>query len=107
MDRKKIKKADGCSASERVSSHVRTDVAAREILGPLSSARQRSRINKIQVSVWLYPKYKRSLLLLKAQDPSRTTESLVQEALDDLFAKRSMASVPAPRKKAKGIAHGD
>jgi hypothetical protein len=97
------RKADTSRASGQTDSHASTDaVPAKGFYKPPSRA------NRVQLGSWIDPEYKRHLLMVRVKDPSRTTESLVQEALDDLFAKHGVPAVPAPRnKKAKGIAYGD
>jgi hypothetical protein len=107
----------GITSSAR--SHTRTETAIGNASGHADShassdaepTQQRkikpSRVNKIQLGAWIDPEYKRHLLMVKVKDPSRTTESLVKEALDDLFAKHGVPPVPTTRKKAKGFTHGD
>jgi hypothetical protein len=87
---------------------IKNTTSVRADFAPASQGAVRpSRANKVLLGAWIDPEYKRHLLMLKVKDPDRTTESLVQEALDDLFAKHSVPPVPAPRKKAKDFTHGD
>jgi hypothetical protein len=85
MDGNRITKADTSSASEHVSSHVRTDALPK---------RQASRVNKAQFNFWLDPEFKRSMLAVKIQDPARSLESIYAEAFNDLFRKYDVPTVP-------------
>lgn len=54
-----------------------------------------SRRDKAQITFWLDPEFKRSLLAVKMQDPSRSLEDIHAEALNDLFRKYGVPTVPA------------
>jgi hypothetical protein len=55
--------------------------------------RQASRVGKAQIGVWLDPAYKSSLLQIRAQDSLKTQESLIAEALNDLFEKYHVPTI--------------
>ena len=57
-----------------------------------------SRKDKAQITFWLDPEFKRGLLAVKIQDPSRSLEDIHAEALNDLFCKYGVSTVPATPK---------
>jgi hypothetical protein len=67
-----------------------------------TSTRAPSRVDRVQLAAWVDPQYKSRLLQLKAQDLSRSTESLVEEALNLLFDKYDVPGVPVAPRRARG-----
>ena len=61
-----------------------------------SSGRQRSRIGKVNITGYFPLEVKASLKLIQAKAPNRSVQSLLGEALNDLFAKHGVPEA-APR----------
>ncbi len=59
---------------------------------PASSARQANRLGKVNVAAWLHPNFKNSLRLVQARRPG-SIQDLMEEALNDLFAKYDVPQV--------------
>lgn len=74
-------------APETALAPVETPPAARP-----RSSRAPSRADRVNVSAWLDPAYKRSLRMVQAQT-DRKLEKLLAEALNDLFAKHNVPQV--------------
>jgi hypothetical protein len=54
--------------------------------------RQANREDKVNVAAWMHPDFKRSLRLVQARRPG-TIQDLLEEALNDLFAKYDVPQV--------------
>ncbi len=59
---------------------------------PASSQRQANRQGKINLAAWLHPDFKASMRLVQARRPGSIQE-LMEEALNDLFAKYDVPQV--------------
>ncbi|MEM7492327.1 MAG: ribbon-helix-helix domain-containing protein [Pseudomonadota bacterium] len=57
------------------------------VAAPEKPDRQASRVNKVNVSAYLDPSYKRTLRRLAAEEDT-TVQALIQEGLDLLFTKK-------------------
>jgi hypothetical protein len=57
-----------------------------------STSRQANRIGKVNVAAWLDPAFKNSIRLVQARRPGSIQE-LMEEALNDLFAKYDVPQV--------------
>jgi hypothetical protein len=64
-----------------------TEEAPRE-----AAPRQANRVGRVNLGVWLHPDYKSSLRLVQARR-SGTLQELVEEALNDLYAKYNVPQV--------------
>ena len=58
----------------------------------LPTARQANRVGKVNVAAWLDPGFKNSIRLVQARRPGSIQE-LMEEALNDLFAKYDVPQV--------------
>lgn len=74
-------------------SSARSTVAKNSAV-PLSTAgqRQANRQNKVNVAAWLHHDFKSSLRLVQARRPG-SIQDLMEEALNDLFAKYNVPQV--------------
>jgi hypothetical protein len=59
---------------------------------PPAGARQANRLGKVNVAAWLHPNFKNSLRLVQARRPG-SIQDLMEEALNDLFAKYDVPQV--------------
>jgi hypothetical protein len=59
---------------------------------PTAAARQANRQGKVNVAAWMHPGFKNSLRLVQARRPG-TIQDLMEEALNDLFAKYDVPQV--------------
>lgn len=59
---------------------------------PSAGARQANRLGKVNVAAWLHPNFKNSLRLVQARRPG-SIQDLMEEALNDLFAKYDVPQV--------------
>lgn len=60
----------------------------------LSSGRQPNRKDKVNIAAWLDPRFKQSLRLVQARHPGPSSiQSLLEEALNELFAKYDVPQV--------------
>ena len=57
-----------------------------------ASTRQANRQDKINIAAWLHPDFKRSLRLVQARNGANI-QQLLEEALNDLFAKYDVPQV--------------
>jgi hypothetical protein len=73
-----------------------------QVLGRSAAPRQASRRDKVNVAAWLDPAYKSSLRLIQARKGGNI-QGLLEEALNDLFAKHD---VPQVTSDADGRRHG-
>jgi len=74
-----------------------TRPAARD---PVPASRQANRQGKVNLAAWLHPDFKASMRLVQARRPGSIQE-LMEEALNDLFAKYDVPQVapdPSGRK---------
>jgi hypothetical protein len=61
---------------------------------PVSTSTQHStRAGKVQIGAWLSPDYRSSLRAIQVQQPDKNTQSLISEALNDLFAKYRVPTI--------------
>lgn len=68
--------------------------AAQAPAGPTGAPRVPSRVGKKQIGAWLNPDFDRSLLLIMAKAHPRTDkQTLIAEALNDLFRKYNVPVV--------------
>ena len=67
-------------------------VTAEGGVSPTSAARQANRHGKVNVSAWLDPSFKSSLRMVQARQ-DRNLQALLEEALNDLFAKYDVPQV--------------
>jgi hypothetical protein len=58
----------------------------------LPGTRQANRLGKVNVAAWLHPDFKNSLRLVQARRPG-SIQDLLEEALNDLFAKYDVPQV--------------
>ena len=75
-----------------------------EVTSPTVAARQRqaNRQGKINLAAWLHPGFKASMRLVQARRPGSIQE-LMEEALNDLFAKYDVPQVaPGEAEKVRG-----
>jgi hypothetical protein len=63
-------------------------------IAPAAGQRQANRRDKVNVAAWLHPDFKNSLRLVQARRPGSIQE-LMEEALNDLFAKYDVPQVVA------------
>ena len=81
--------------STRASSTAAKSVArtpAELLPAPPAGARQANRLGKVNVAAWLHPNFKNSLRLVQARRPG-SIQDLMEEALNDLFAKYDVPQV--------------
>jgi len=57
-----------------------------------AGARQANRLGKVNIAAWLHPNFKNSLRLVQARRPG-SIQDLMEEALNDLFAKYDVPQV--------------
>ena len=59
---------------------------------PAGAPRQANRLGKVNIAAWMEPEFKNSLRLVQARRPGSIQE-LLEEALNDLFAKYDVPQV--------------
>ncbi len=64
---------------------------------PSASQRQANRLGKVNVAAWLHPDFKSSMRLVQARRPGSIQE-LMEEALNDLFAKYDVPQIDVSEK---------
>lgn len=57
------------------------------------STRATTREGKVQIGAWLSPDYRSGLRAIQVQHPEKNTQSLISEALNDLFEKYRVPTV--------------
>lgn len=67
-------------------------VEVSQVLGRSAAPRQANRRDKVNVAAWLDPAYKSSLRLIQARKGGNI-QGLLEEALNDLFAKHDVPQV--------------
>lgn len=69
--------------------------APREVAKPQGAARQANRVGRVNIAAWLHPDFKRSLRLVQARRGGNIQE-ILEEALNDVFAKYDVPQVTDP-----------
>jgi hypothetical protein len=64
------------------------------VIAPAAGQRQANRRDKVNIAAWLHPDFKNSLRLVQARRPG-SIQDLMEEALNDLFAKYDVPQVSA------------
>lgn len=59
---------------------------------PTTTARQANRVGKVNIAAWMDPAFKNSIRLVQARRPG-SIQDLLEEALNDLFAKYDVPQV--------------
>jgi hypothetical protein len=59
-------------------------------------SRQANRVGKVNIAAWMVPEFKNSLRLVQARRPG-SIQDLLEEALNDLFAKYDVPQVAHPQ----------
>jgi hypothetical protein len=59
------------------------------------AARQANRVGRVNIAAWLHPDFKRSLRLVQARR-SGSIQEILEEALNDIFAKYDVPQVTNP-----------
>ena len=59
---------------------------------PVPAPRQTNRVGKVNIAAWMEPDFKNSLRLVQARRPG-SIQDLLEEALNDLFAKYDVPQV--------------
>lgn len=67
-----------------------------EAAKPSSVSRQANRLGRVNIAAWLHPDFKRSLRLVQARR-SGSIQEILEEALNDIFAKYDVPQVSDPR----------
>ena len=62
---------------------------------PHRRARQANRVGRVNIAAWLHPDFKRSLRLVQARR-SGSIQEILEEALNDIFAKYDVPQVIDP-----------
>jgi hypothetical protein len=60
-----------------------------------TTARQANRVGRVNIAAWLHPDFKRSLRLVQARR-SGSIQEILEEALNDIFAKYDVPQVIDP-----------
>jgi len=70
-------------------------IAPGEAAKPQGAARQANRVGRVNIAAWLHPDFKRSLRLVQARRGGNIQE-ILEEALNDVFAKYDVPQVTNP-----------
>jgi hypothetical protein len=63
---------------------------------PAAASRQANRVGRVNIAAWLHPDFKRGLRLVQARR-SGSIQDILEEALNDIFAKYDVPQVTDPR----------
>lgn len=69
--------------------------APREEAMPQGASRQANRVGRVNIAAWLHPDFKSSLRLVQARR-SGSIQEILEEALNDIFAKYNVPQVIDP-----------
>ena len=85
--------------STRAPSPALSDLRRKPAEAPptVAPARQANRLGKVNIAAWMHPDFKNSLRLVQARRPG-SIQDLMEEALNDLFAKYDVPQVTGDRR---------
>jgi hypothetical protein len=78
-----------------VANDERQTPTRREAAKSEGAARQANRVGRVNIAAWLHPDFKRSLRLVQARR-SGSIQEILEEALNDVFAKYDVPQVTDP-----------
>jgi Antitoxin-like ribbon-helix-helix len=87
---------DALNQTRPTTATIRETRAEAPAMAPVAGQRQANRQGKVNLAAWLHPDFKASMRLVQARRPGSIQE-LMEEALNDLFAKYDVPQVsPGP-----------